>query len=109
MKTELELSDSIYEQLNNEANQRGVTISEIIRWIIGDYIKYATPSFGTRIALPSLQTIPPFNPLDKFTKLAELALKMQMKSGLCKCSDCTMPLSWEAIQNGKCQNCGAEI
>ena len=37
MKTELELSDSIYEQLNNEANQRGVTISEIIRWIIGDY------------------------------------------------------------------------
>ena len=31
MKTELELSDSIYEQLNNEANQRGVTISEVIR------------------------------------------------------------------------------
>ena len=109
MILDLEIVDDIYDKLESTAKERGITIKELIRWIIGDYTKwFVPPTLTLRGPVP----LPP-NPAEQETaevmKLSGLMIKAMINQGHIKCPDCTMALDVDALTRGKCSNCGAEI
>jgi len=46
---------------------------------------------------------------NKLMKLSGMLMKSMIKDGAMKCSNCTMPLTVEEIEQGKCSKCEAEI
>lgn len=108
MILDLDLNDSIYENLETTATERGITVGELIRWVIGDYIQYSRPPTG--IAFPA--PLPP-SPMEqenaKVMKLSGLLMKSMINQGTIKCSNCTLALTVEDFDNGKCSRCGAKI
>lgn len=103
MIMDVELDDTIYDNLDLIAKERGVTVREAIRWIVGEYIRYHIPPPTVISPSPSLELI------NKQDKLMEMMMKGLINEGLFKCPECTMKLTMEAIEQGKCLNCGAGI
>lgn len=107
MIIDLELNDDIYKSLETVADERGITVKELLRWVVGDYIRYSQPT--TLRALPMPLPMPVESETNKMVKLAGVFLKSMMNRGDIKCSNCTMPLTVEDYEQGKCSKCGAEI
>lgn len=107
MILDLELNDDIYKSLETAANERGITVKELIRWVVGDYIRYSQPP--TMRALPMPLPSPVELETTKMIKLSGLLLKAMLNQGALKCPNCTMPLGLENLEQGKCSKCGAEI
>ena len=108
MILDLELDKNIYEKLETTATERGVTVKELIRWIIGDYIQYSQRS--TKIALPvPVRPSPAEQETAKMLKLSGILMRGLINQGSIKCPNCTLKLTIEAFDNGKCSSCGAEI
>ena len=112
MITSIEINDEIYVKLASIAKERGVEVTELIRWIIGDYVNYV--KFSTSRAQSVAPTLPlPMEryqqTINRISKLTEMMLKSFFGQGGMKCPNCTMPLTMEAMEQNKCQNCGAEI
>jgi len=107
----LELNDDIYKTLETAAVERGLTVKELIRWVIGDYVRYSQPP--TMRAGPSIIPFLPSRPMEsettKLLKLSGLFMKDMINHGGLKCSNCTLPLTMEDIEQGKCSKCDAEI
>jgi len=103
----LELADAIYDNLFDESGERGITPEELVRWIIGDYARYRQSATAVRMALPNIN--PMVSETEKMLKLSGMFMKSAIKNGAIKCSNCTMPLSVEDIEEGKCSKCDAEI
>lgn len=101
MILDIELNDKIFDNLQTLASERGITVPELIRWIIGDHIKFSYPLPPTPIPLSTAT--------ERINKIIELMMKAMISQGTFKCPNCTMPLNLEAIEKGKCQACGAEI
>ncbi len=117
MNLDLELNDAIFNALETNSIERGIEVQELIRWVIGDYVRFSQGPTPIRVGLP-LHPLP--NPAtsetDKIMKLSEMLMKLSemfMKSminqGGIKCPNCTMPLTVEDIEAGKCSKCDAEI
>lgn len=108
--TGLEIEDKVHEILVTESEDLGITVLELIRYVIGEHIRFSGPVPLTRPSpvnrMPSQLQVPA---TEKFLKLAELMFKYILKSGSIKCPECTLPLTFEAIEQGKCPNCGAKI
>ena len=110
MILDLELNDAIYKTLETAAGERGITVQELIRWIVGDYTRFMQPPTSVRMALPMpLPTNPVESETTKLLKLSGLFMKDMIKHAGLKCSNCTMPLTMEEIEQGKCSKCDAEI
>ncbi len=107
MNLNLELNSDIYDHLVTESDERGITVSELVRWIIGDYARFRQPP-SVRMPLTPFP-LPGQSESDKLLKLSGMFIKSMIKQGGIKCSDCTMPLSIEDIEAGKCSKCDAEI
>ncbi len=107
MNLNLELTAEIYGNLVTESDERGITIEELVRWIIGDYARYRQGPPAVRMALPSIN--PMAAETEKILKLSGVFMKSMINQGGIKCSNCTMPLSVEDIEAGKCSKCEAEI
>jgi len=110
MNLNLELNADIYGNLVTESDERGITVDELVRWIVGDYARYRQPPSSVRMVLPS----PPlFTPMEsetsKLLKLSGMLMKSMINQGGIKCPNCTMPLSLEDLERGKCSKCDAEI
>lgn len=107
MEIRIKLSQNIYDQLQEEAKQRGLKVNELVKWIIGDYIKYLNPP--TRLmALPSIPlSVQPT--IDKISTTANLIVNQFSSQGILKCPNCTLPLSSEALETGECNNCGTKL
>ncbi len=110
MILDLELNDAIYNALETNAIERGITVKELIRWIVGDYMRFSQGPPSVRMALP----ISPFPGSEdkeqaKILKLSGFLMKSMIKQGGIKCSTCTMPLDVEELEAGKCSKCQAEI
>lgn len=108
MIIDLELNDDIYKNLETAAGERGITAKELIRWVIGDYIRYSQPPTTMR-ALPMPLSSPVESETTKLLKLSGVFLKNMINRGDIKCSNCTMPLTMEDLEKGKCSKCEAEI
>lgn len=104
---DLELNDDIYDKLDSVSNEKGITIKELIRWVIGDYIQYNLPR---HISYPVPITPSPAEQENaKVMKLSGLLMKSMINQGAIKCSNCTLALTVEDFDKGKCSSCGAEI
>ena len=94
MKLELELDDNIYQKLLAKAEEVGITVPELVRVIIGD---------------STIRRADPQKYMEQMTRFMKLFPRLLMAGEAIKCSACTLPLTMEAIEQGKCLNCGAEI
>ncbi len=107
MILDLELNDSIYEKLESLALEKGITVREIIRWVIGDFLQFNLPR---RISFPTPITPSPMEQeSEKVMKLSGLLIKSMVNSGAIKCPNCTLALTMEDINQGHCSKCEAEI
>ncbi len=106
MILDLELNDTVYENLVTAAGERGITVKELVRWIVGDYNRYSQGPTSVRMAPPSINPI--VSETEKLLKLSGMFMKNIIKQGGIKCPNCTMPLSLEDIEEGKCSKCGVE-
>ncbi len=107
MNLNLELNDDIYGDLVTESAERGITVEELVRWVVGDYARYRQSPPPVRMALPHIN--PMASQTEELLKLSAMFMKSQIKNGAVKCSNCTMPLSVEDIEEGKCSKCQEEI
>lgn len=97
----IDLHQKIYDQLSTEAEDKGLTIEEHIRVILGEHIGFSKPRI---MALPSL---PPMQPtMDKITRMANLIVNQMSSQGMLKCPICTMPISSDELEKGECSSCG---
>lgn len=118
MKTEIEFDDRVMATIKQEADDLGLTIAEVIRLAVG--IHAYEPR---RHQLPPppralLQITPPplrllleqLDPIERAFFIANrLLLRRIIKSGDIKCPNCTLPLSFESLQEGQCSNCKAKL
>lgn len=108
MNISLTLNDSICEKLETTATERGITLKELIRWVLGDYIRYSQVSKQISLPVP-IRRNPAEQETTKLIKVSEFLIKSIIKSGALKCSNCTLALTTAAFDNGKCSSCGAEL
>ena len=98
-----------------EAEQFGITVSEMLRYVIGGWVRYKTAGQTSSTLLGIIPQVP--FPVDqnaigmasKMAKYAELMMTDQIKSGCFKCRNCTLPLTQEDLDNDKCHACGSPI
>ncbi len=102
----IQLEDCIAVSLGKDAKKRGLTSSELIKYILGDYaiehvdeIEEATKATHKMLV-----------ELAAFTQVMDSKmLKMRANAGALSCKDCTMKLTEEDVQKGICGACGATI
>lgn len=112
MILDLELDGSIYERLESLATERGISVKELIRWVIGDYVRYSNISTAMPASPPILRVIPSSHKEqenDSLMKFSKLMMKDMLDHGAVKCPDCSLSLKVDDVEQGKCSNCGAEI
>jgi len=97
------ITNNIYDQLQEEANKRGLKVNELVKWIIGDYVKYANPP-AIRMPVSSVQPM-----ADKLSRMANLMVNQMSSQGMFKCPVCTLTLTSEDLEKGECSNCGSKI
>ncbi|MBU1173239.1 MAG: hypothetical protein KKD44_27045 [Proteobacteria bacterium] len=107
MQVRINLAQNINDQLKEEASRRGLTIVELVKWIIGSYVMYQN-SAPISVSYPSIPDNLMFS-TNKISKIAEMMANQLIASGEFKCSTCTLPLDSEAISTGICNNCGMKI
>lgn len=109
MILDLEIDDKIFEKIEALAKERGISTKELIRWALGDYTLYNQ----THIAALPLHSLPGPSPyqdsINRMTKLAERMFKTTINQGAFKCPNCTLPLTIEDLEEGKCSKCQTEI
>lgn len=98
----IELEDSVVHWLTTYGEERGWTLEETIRYIVGNFgPPPAIMSLGGQIASPPIS-----RPDDFMTK--PLARMMALQ-GLAKCPNCLKKLTSDEIIEGKCSVCDAKL
>ena len=103
----IEISDDIYEKMSSITKDRGITIDEFIRYVIGFNVQsIIQPTPLSTMPVTSKEQLA----LSKESlKVLKFLIKTMITDGALKCPHCTLALTTEAIEEGKCQNCGIEI
>ena len=108
-ETTVKLTDKIVKYLKEEASDLGMEVPELIRFIIGSYAqaerlsRRSMPSMGILMKSASLG----FS--DEMLERMKERLKEQAEAGELSCRRCTMKITAEDIENGKCGTCGTSI
>lgn len=111
----IRLADDISDRLTHEAKEKGLTPEELIKYILGTYVQGVLPKpsqleqGGLKFGIyGSLQDI-----LKSITEdmagIGKEALKQQARVGALSCKRCTMRLSEQDVENGKCGACGVPL
>jgi len=102
----IRIEDSIAEALAKDARDRGITVPELLRGILGDYVvtHLMVVEKLTTVLHASLRELD-----EVFAGLEKKMLKMRAADGALTCKDCTMRLTEKDVDNGKCGSCGAPI
>ena len=95
----IDLHQSIYEHLLTEAKEKGLSIEELIRVMLGEHIALTRP----RVVFPAVQSMRPMT--DKIHKMTNLLINTMFGSGALKCPNCTMPLGSVELEKGECSKC----
>ena len=108
-KIQFELDTKIKEHLAQYGEDRGWTLEETIRYILGKYVLEYTavvPMMSNRGFLTPPQLQGPESWIDNYlTKFSTMIGSM----GLAKCRKCLQLLSGDDINRGECSNCGERI
>ena len=108
----LRLTDDIAEFITKEAQEMGITSEELMKYIIGSYVQSERrdirPHVSAGIIMGDsagfLKNI--FGDIDG---LIRKNLIEKAKTGDLTCKNCTMKLSEQDIDNGRCSTCGAPL
>ncbi len=102
----IRLEKKIADDLAIDASDRGISVQELIRDILGEYAV-------THIRLPEKMSAAMKSALgeleDLFEQLGKKMLKSRASSGALQCKNCTMKLTEKDVDNGKCGSCGAPL
>ena len=99
--------ETIANQIASESKQRGLTSEELIKYIVGSWLKEENMhQYGPMAGIAS-------NISSSFSDAIQDNAKHQMKAlasrGELKCKNCTMPLSVEDVDKGVCHLCNGPI
>ena len=93
----VELDEEIVERLYSYGDERGWSLEETIRFLL-----------GTSLPVPAFLSGPPFfqpTAHDIFEPLARII----SAQGMAKCPDCLKKLDSESIMKGECRECGKKL
>ena len=107
MIVNFELNDQIYHNLESNADERGITLIELCRWIIGEFSRFNNPPSLTVRGPVAHSSLEQEN--TKMTKLANSLIKSMIAGGVIKCPNCTLALTIKDIEQDKCSNCEADL
>ena len=102
MKIEIELQDNILVRLKEEADNLGISVGELTRYILVNHLIFSHPHIA-----PPAPTSDPIFPQKQISTLFEFFLKRMLKDT--KCSNCMQPLGMESLETGECKNCGEPL
>ena len=110
MNINLEIADNIHGKLQSIADLRGLTIEEVIRWLISDAV---CDEYEAKVAVATpvtrLMSVPADIDGDETAKLTKTLYKSLLLQMSPKCPNCTMELTMDAVEKGECQKCGLSI
>lgn len=108
----LRLADNIADGIAREAVDMGVTSEEMIKFILGAYVQSSRYSSTKLLELKDqLVELRSFmSDVSKFSvTMDKEMLKVQARAGALTCKDCTLKLTEQDVEKGKCGSCGALI
>ncbi len=102
----IRIDDSIATALAKDAQDRGITVPELLRGILGEYVVTHLRLLEkvSDMMKRSLEDLDDF-----FSNLDKKMLRLKARDGALKCKDCTMQLTEKDVDSGKCSACGAPI
>jgi DNA-directed RNA polymerase subunit RPC12/RpoP len=115
---ELELAEMVWRTFQREADKRGITVAEYIRFQLGEWAnglqQMAIPTNAIRLGTINLGETPPDmkEKQDRVEQLNKLSYGLQqllITQGPYKCPHCSKPLTPKGVISGKCEQCGNEI
>jgi hypothetical protein len=96
-------TDGTAKQVKVISEQIGLTPEELVKYIVGMWVREEMSSHYGPVASMVLQSIPS---LSDFTKPVYLGLA---EHGDLKCKNCTLSLTKEDVEKGTCHSCNAPI
>lgn len=99
----LRFADGTAKQVKVISEQIGLTPEELVKYIVGMWVREEMNSHYGPVASMVLQSIPS---LSDFTKPLYLGLA---ERGDLKCRNCTLPLTKGDVEKGACHSCNAPI
>lgn len=100
------VEESIAKSLLEDASERGLSIAELVRGILGEYV-ITHVKLADKISTMLEASL---NGMDKmFEGLDKKIMKMKASQGALSCKNCTMRLTEKDVDEGKCGSCGAPI
>ncbi len=104
-----QLDDKIADAITKDARERGIPTAELCRSIFGEYVvthirlleKFAS---GQSSMLTDVKDI-----IATVAAMDAYVLKARASRGELSCSNCTLKLSVEDVEEGKCSSCRAPI
>jgi len=110
----LRLEDGVAGPIAEEAKRKGMTSEELCKYVLGTFAQQKCKDIKeyTQEAIKEISEA--FDEVEKhmFGKISNIRLKImksQARDGALTCKECTMRLSEQDIDNGKCGLCGAPI
>ena len=108
----LKLVDEIADYISGDAKELGLTSEELVKFIVGSYVqdekrhaRHLTPRTIVGINIEKLME----EVKGDMDKVAKELLKKRIQEGSLSCKNCTMKLTEQAIDDGKCNSCGAPL
>ena len=107
---EMSIDVGVKQALAEEAKQRGVTLDELMRWVLGDWVASSSvrrfmPPAAIAPSIPTELSIAP-------GYMDQLAIVVRMgaaASGSLACAECTQRLTVGDVRRGHCGKCQAAI
>ena len=108
----LKLVDEIADYISSNAKELGLTSEELVKFIVGSYVqdekrhaRRSTPRAIVGIDIDNLME----GMKGDMDKVAKELFKKRIREGDLSCKNCTMKLTEQAIDDGKCNSCGAPL
>jgi hypothetical protein len=98
-KLEINIEDSSEEGLREQAKRRGITLEELVRWIIGTWV------IGGLVEIRQ----PPESMADINKAIAHMVRMSVAAAGGLSCETCTQRLKLSDVEKGCCPKCEAPI
>lgn len=110
----IRVEDDTASTLSKDAKERGLTSEELCKYILGSHVKNHLGDAKARIQAILEEADQTFKGLEErvaksVANIGTLLLKARARDGALTCKNCTIRLSEEDVESGKCGACGAPI
>ena len=108
-KLDFEVTDEIGKALEMDAKQRGITTSELVRWLLGTYVAGEFHYMPNRLGPVAPQQVPLPPGGDPLEGMAMMMRMASAAGGILTCAHCTQRLTVGDVERGSCSKCEGPI